>query len=204
MIKVRINKSLFNRMETLARAIGENFKHFYLAGGTAIMFKYQHRMSTDLDFFRYKEFSKKRIAAKVRKMFFVEDMEEGIDDINFVINGIKVSFVYFPFRNIKRVENVDGIRVAHDYDLLLNKIYSAGRRIDPKDPYDFAFLFINGKVVRDWDVLKSDFERKFPHQSFEIYMGAILNLEDYPTLPPDTVAVLLDIKEDFLRWRSFA
>jgi len=203
MIKVRIDRSLFNRMKTLARAIGENFKHFYLAGGTAIMFKYRHRMSTYLDFSRYKEFSKKRIVAKIRKMFLVEDVEEGIDDINFIINGIKVSFVYFPFRNIKRTENMDGIKVAHDYDLLLNKIYSAGRRIDPKDPYDFAFLFINGKVVRDWDVLKSDFERKFPYQSFEIYMGAILNLEDYPTLPPDTVAALMDIKEDFLGWKGF-
>lgn len=117
------------------------------------MFKYRHRKNGSLDFFRYREFSKRKLTVKVRRMFPVEDVEEGIDDINFIINGIKVSFVYFPFKNIKRTEKIDGIKVAHDYDILLNKIYAAGRRIDPKDPYDFAFLFFNGKVVREWDLL---------------------------------------------------
>ncbi len=202
MIKLRIDRDLFNRMRSLAREIGESLKHFYLSGGTAIMFKYQHRMSIDLDFFGYREFSKRGLAMKLRRMFSVEDIEEGIDDINFIINGIRVSFVYFPFKNIKHTEKIDGIRIAHDYDLLLNKIYVAGRRIDPKDPYDFAFLYYNGKVPKDWGVIKSDFEKKFPSQSFEIYMGALLNLDDYPQLIEPAKMQIKSIKRDFISWVS--
>ncbi len=134
------------------------------------------------------------------KMFPVEDVEEGIDDINFIIDGIKVSFVYFPFKNIKRTENLDGIRIAHDYDLLLNKVYVAGRRIDPKDPYDFVYLYDHGKVPRNWNTIKSDFERKFSNQSFEVFMGALLNAEDYPKLPRTMKSRLIEIREDFIRW----
>jgi len=68
-MRVRIDRKLLNRMKSLAREIGESFKSFYLAGGTAIMFKYQHRMSTNLTFFRYREFSKKRMIRQVMKMF---------------------------------------------------------------------------------------------------------------------------------------
>ncbi|MEO0139372.1 MAG: nucleotidyl transferase AbiEii/AbiGii toxin family protein [candidate division WOR-3 bacterium] len=202
MIKLKIDGELFGKMKTLAREIGERFEHFYLSGGTAIMFKYKHRMSIDLDFFRYGEFSKRRLAVKLGRMFSVEDIEEGIDDINFIINGIRVSFVYFPFKNIKHTEKIDGIRIAHDYDLLLNKIYVAGRRIDPKDPYDFAFLYYNGKVPKDWSLIKSDFEKKFPSQSFELYMGALLNLEDYPQLMEPIKRQIESIRRDFISWVS--
>lgn len=35
----------------LALKVQKDFKDFYLAGGTAIMFKYGHRISEDLFFF---------------------------------------------------------------------------------------------------------------------------------------------------------
>lgn len=34
----------------IARKVQSHFKDFYLAGGTAIMFRYKHRESYDLDF----------------------------------------------------------------------------------------------------------------------------------------------------------
>ena len=133
-------------------------------------------------------------------MFPVESIEEGVDDINFTINGIKVSFVYFPFKNIRRIGRIEGIRIAHDYDLLLNKIYVAWRRIDPKDPYDFVYLYNHGEVPRDWDTIELDFNRKFPDQSFEVFMGALLNTDDYPQLPEDMKDRIEKIKRDFIKW----
>ncbi len=63
-MKVKIDEEMFNRMKNLAGEISGGFKSFYLAGGTAIMFKYRHRMSATLDLFRYREFSKRRILKK--------------------------------------------------------------------------------------------------------------------------------------------
>ena len=85
----------------------------------------------------------------------------------------------------------NGIKMASDYDVFLNKIYVAGRRVDPKDPFDAAFLF---KMYR-WETakIKLDFENKFPDQSFEIYLGALLHFSDYPELPEWVKSILLEL-----------
>jgi len=165
----------------LGSQIQKVFRNFYLAGGTAIMLKFNHRQSRNLDFFSEKTFSFLRISQKIRRFFGVQKEERGEDNIDFYIEGIRVSFVFFPFRNIEKLEEIKGIKKASDYDIFLNKIYVAGRRIDPKDPYDVAFLYKTYK----WDRMriKKDFEKKFPDQSYEIYLGALLNFEDYPKLP---------------------
>jgi hypothetical protein len=53
----------------LAKEIQSIFKNFYLAGGTAIMIKYNHRESFDLDFFSQKEFSYNLLTKKVLSMY---------------------------------------------------------------------------------------------------------------------------------------
>ena len=81
-----------DKMLKLAGKIQEAFKQFYLAGGTAIMFKHRHRQSFDLDFFSEKSFSYQRLAAKVRKLYVVENefrLEDNIDLYLCSINILK-------------------------------------------------------------------------------------------------------------------
>lgn len=184
-------KMNYDHMLKLAADMQPDFKRFYLSGGTAIMFKYHHRQSLDLDFFSERAFSYQRLAVKVRKLYPVENEIRLEDNIDFVVEGIKVSFVFFPFKNIKPVETIYNIRIASDYDLFLNKIYVAGRRIDPKDPLDAAFLY----EKHGWNKpqIKRDFERKFPDQSYEIYLGALLNFEDYPDLTTNSQKILREL-----------
>ncbi len=78
--------------------------------------------------------------------------------------------------------------MASDYDILLNKIYVSGRRIEWKDPFDAAYLV--RKYQWPIEQVKRDFERKFPSQSFEIFMGALLSFEDYPELPDWAIETL--------------
>lgn len=183
----RICKKMF----LLAKKIQENFKEFYLAGGTVLMLKYKHRISVDVDLFNERYFSKRRVSQKIRKVFKVSKEEEGIDNIDFFIEDIKVSFMYFPFKNIEPLERLRGLKITSDYDIFLNKIYAAGRRIEPKDPIDFALLY--KKYRWEKEKVKKDFSRKFPGQDFELYLGAILNIEDYPGLDKKTKNVLKEI-----------
>ena len=53
----------------LALSIQKYFKKFYLAGGTAIMIKYNHRKSMDLDFFSHSFFSFNYLSTKMRKIY---------------------------------------------------------------------------------------------------------------------------------------
>lgn len=185
------------KIKDIGVRIQKNFPQFYLAGGTALVMKYKHRISEDLDFFSYKEFSFLRLSKKMNKLFKIEKEERFIDNIDFFIEGLKVSFVFFPFKNIKPLEVNSGIKMASDYDIFLNKIYSAGRRIETKDAIDFAFLY--NKYKWNKNELKKDFERKFPNQSFEIYLGAILSIEDYPDLNSHTLKILNEVREKWMK-----
>lgn len=110
-------KSLFK----LAKEINKLFPSFYLAGGTALMFRHKHRISVDLDFFSQKPFSYARLSTKIRKNFIVEAEENLGDNIDFFIESKKVSFVFFPFKNIFPLENLNEIMIASDYDIFLIK-----------------------------------------------------------------------------------
>lgn len=163
-----------------ALEVQQKITGFTLAGGTSIMFKYQHRASIDLDFFKEKSFSFNRLEDKMNKTFDVQRTERLEDNIDFVVKNTKISFVFFPFSPIMPRQRVKGVKMYSDYDLLLNKIYAAGRRVDEKDPYDVAALLIRNSWNNE--DIKRDFERKFPHQSYAIYLGALLSFEDYPGL----------------------
>ncbi len=117
----------------------------------------------------------------MRKIFNLEKIERGEDNIDFYVENIRISFIFFPFKNIEKIEIFQGIKRVSDYDIFLNKIYAAGRRVDPKDPIDCAFLY---KIYR-WDKnkIEKDFEKKFPNQSYKIFLGALLNFDYYPSLP---------------------
>lgn len=191
-----MERERIERMKKLAREIQKHFKNFYLTGGTVLMFKHNHRESEDLDFFSQKEFSFTRLSAKIRKIFNVQKEERFQDNIDFVIDGIKVSFIFFPFENIKPLENFEGIKIDSDYDIFLNKIYAGGRRIEPKDVIDFAFLYEKYKWEKE--KIKRDFQKKFPSQSFEIYLGAILSLEDYPELDEKTIQIIEKMRDELI------
>ena len=118
----------------LAQEIQPHFPSYYLANGTAIMLRHYHGVCIALDFFSYRSFSFRRLANRVNKLFPVENETHLEDNIDFIMWGSKVSFVFFPFHNILPIEKFQGVNFAADYDLFLNKIYAAGRRIDPKDP----------------------------------------------------------------------
>ncbi len=163
------------------------------------MFRHRHRVSTDLDFFRETPFSFTRLAHRLRRDMPVEGERQQADALDVWIEGVRVSFVFFPFRNIDPLVKEEGIPMASDYDIYLNKIYAAGRRVEPKDPWDFVMLTETYRWP--WDQVRKDFETKFPDQPFDLYIGAILNLPDYPDLPPRIQEKLVRIAEEVAQWR---
>lgn len=145
------------------------------------MLKYNHRVSYDLDFFHDKDFSFKSMENKIKQTIFnVSQVIYGEDNMDMLIDGTKVSFVFFPFTNVKPIEKFRDIRIASDLDLLLNKLYVGSRRIDTKDPFDAAWLW----NAFEWPIskVKEQFEQKFEGHSFEIALGALCCFEDYPDL----------------------
>ncbi len=178
----------------MAKKVQKVFPRFCLGGGTAIMLKHNHRISADLDFFCDEPFSFNHALAKAGKHLKVDGFNHRGDNLDLYIEGIKVSLILFPFSNLMPVVKTFGITMMDDYDIFLNKVYAAGRRVVWKDPYDAAFLW----KLHKWPVsiMKADFERKFPGQSWEIFLGALLDIDSYPELSDETVAVLRELERE--------
>lgn len=185
-----------NELKSLEREIQRNFGRFYLAGGTAVMLRHSHRMGINLDFFSERAFSFAHVAAKMGRHFPIKKIEIFPDNVDLVMEGVKVSFVLFPFKNVNHLEHFQEINMASDYDIFLNKLYATERRIESMDDVDFAFLF--KKYGWDRTKVKYVFERKFPSQSFEIYLGALLLIEDYPDLDHQTLDIIESIRNSWL------
>ncbi len=152
---------------------------FYLAGGTAIMFKYNHRKSVDLDFFA-DDFSFEYYIKKF-KLYFKKRMKEtqlnrGSDNIDFIIDGVKVSLVKFYFKNIKKKQKIDKITSASDEDLILNKFYVISRRAEAKDIFDIYFLLKEKNY--SLNNIRKSFEKKF-NISFDESLKYLTRFKDY-------------------------
>lgn len=153
------------------KALAGRIDEFYLAGGTALsLFYFQHRLSSDLDFFT-QEFSVKRIEETVS--FLRSKLNRKIrlmgQNLNQKQSKVCIYNVYFPDKNILKIDfvedvvplvkptkSVEGVRVLSIEDIYLRKLYAvsgmvsaideAGRtktiggRIDAKDFFDLYHL----------------------------------------------------------------
>ena len=73
----------------------------YLAGGTALYFRFHHRLSVDLDFFSPKPFSPETLVFKFRQEFGEVDLELMEKDTLILYlspEKLKFSLFYLPFR----------------------------------------------------------------------------------------------------------
>lgn len=117
-------------------------KDFGLIGGTAIAFHIGHRRSIDFDLFTNKKFQNLKIrkkisqsGKKIERVFVDEDGEYTI-----VTNGVKITFLYYPFK-IKFNKSSDaGIKIADLLTLAAMKSYALGRRAKWKDYVDLCFV----------------------------------------------------------------
>jgi len=113
-------KASKEKLVETALLVQKHFPDFYLTGETALMLKHNHRESKDLDFFA-PDFSLHRMASRIARRLPVEKVWIEGDSVNCTINGVKVSFVCFPFENAEPLEKWGQLKMASDLDIFLNK-----------------------------------------------------------------------------------
>lgn len=121
---------------------------FYLAGGTALTLKYDHRTSKDFDFFS-------EIFFKKPFFFYLNFLQEQgdlkvemfkNDTLIFFLEGVRCSFFYYPYKLINPIETIKifssekkkqiYIPVASDEDIAGMKSVAIIQRGTKKDFYD--------------------------------------------------------------------
>lgn len=119
---------------------------YYLAGGTAIALQIGHRKSIDFDFFSKKRLMKSRIKHWSDHLPFSENsiILNNHSQIDFNINGVKVSFIEYPF-SIRSKIHFHGMPMPSLITLGAMKAYALSRRAKWKDYVDLFFL-LNGPL----------------------------------------------------------
>ncbi|GAB4414489.1 MAG: nucleotidyl transferase AbiEii/AbiGii toxin family protein [Thermodesulfovibrionales bacterium] len=138
---------------------------FYMAGGTAIALHIGHRRSIDFDLFTDKSLDSLKIIRIIKKAGYVVEatLEEVAEELTIVVDGVKITFLEYPFK-MKHEVNFDDIITMPDLlTLSAMKAYSLGRRSKWKDYVDLYF------ILRDHFSIK-----EISNRAREIF-GAVFN-----------------------------
>lgn len=152
----------------LARRLFPHCSPFYLAGGTALALQIGHRRSLDFDLATGDAFSPFAIERNLIKQGFTIDrvLTATGDEFSVVIEGIRVTFFFFPFA-------VDHPILWHPVNITLPdvpslaamKAYALGRRSKWKDYVDLYFILkyhlpIQMLITRTREIFANHFNAK--------------------------------------------
>ncbi len=139
---------------------------FGLVGGTAISLQIGHRQSIDFDLFTNKKLNNSAIRQKVIRKYSINQVfQDDQEEFTLVINGVKLTFLYYPFA-INFTENLDDIIKTPDLKTLAAmKAYALGRRAKWKDYVDLYFILkdyfsLEEITKRAQSIFKNEFNEK--------------------------------------------
>ena len=118
--------------------------NFYLAGGTALLIKYDHRPSEDFDFFLFPErdfkvdsYEKSIITAFPEEVKIIYRDKE---TLIFTLNDVKFFLFQYPYPLLEKPETFIGILIAGDKDIACMKAYAINGKGLKKDFFDLWML----------------------------------------------------------------
>ena len=116
---------------------------FYLAGGTALALELGHRISVDLDFFSQNTFSVSSLIEKLNTLGNLKIEDKSEDTFNGSLDGVKISFFYYPYPLLFKTKEYAGVALADERDIGAMKIQAISDRGSKKD---FVDLFVLLKI----------------------------------------------------------
>lgn len=159
----------------------ERFEGFYLAGGTALALQIGHRLSIDLDFFSPDPLPD-GLLRKVRRIFDGRKISvtySALEQLNLVIDGVKITFFNYPYRNVYPTVPYKGILLASVMEIALMKAFSIGKRLSFKDYVDW-YVLLSEKHVSLKEVM-SGAKKKFGTDfSDRLFLGQLVSMDDVP------------------------
>lgn len=179
-------------------------RDFYLSGGTALSLQLGHRISLDLDFFTKTPQHKLRsqtVLSRLEQHFGLPKVSisyRAVDQIWLSVDGVKVTFLAYPFKRKYPLVACDEICLADARDIALQKAFSVGRRATARDYVDLAWILKSGlitigEIIRNAsEVFNQEGEPLFSEKLFLQQLVYTEDLED-----KDAVLRLLRVPYDF-------
>lgn len=161
-------------------------RQFVLAGGTAMMLQIGHRLSFDFDCFSEKLLPS-LLPHKAKTVFgpLISPEVQTREQLTFkTAKGINVTFVYHPYKPLKKIIETSSISLFHLDDLAANKAYTIGRRAAWRDYVDLFFL-LKWKLYTMEKIItlgKQKFSGEFGEKLFLQQLVYFKDIEVVPTI----------------------
>ena len=116
-------------------------KRYYLVGGTSVALQLGHRQSIDFDLFTTSTIQRVKLRKCVEQSGFTSRLlSEDVDQIHFVVHGVKVTFFAFPYKVEHPVWLNEVLSMPSLLSLAAMKAFALGRRAKWKNYVDLFFL----------------------------------------------------------------
>lgn len=157
----------------------DEFRQTRLVGGTALALQIGHRKSIDLDFFGKTDASFEDLTLRLSEVASVRAISSSRSMRFFVINGVKVDVVNYPYDWISDPVEEDGICLAGLKDIAAMKLSAITNRGTKKDFIDFYFLLQMFSI----DELLNFYVQKYTSDSLFTVTKSITYFEDAENEP---------------------
>ena len=157
----------------------EALADYCLVGGTNLAFRYEHRISVDLDIFRYNKNANKEVNtalfAEIKEVFGDAVQLNGISKIGIFmyINDVKVDVIEYPYPFFN-IQTLDGIRLASKEDICAMKMNAIVGRGSKKDFYDLHQLLKEYNL----DEILELYKKKYNINNMQMIMRSLIYFED--------------------------
>ncbi|MEK7573539.1 MAG: nucleotidyl transferase AbiEii/AbiGii toxin family protein [Patescibacteria group bacterium] len=184
-------------------------QQFYFTGGTALSaFYLQHRFSEDLDLFSEKKIDTEAIftffqdLSKKHSFTFTSEFQQVVYIFLLKFNNtetLKVDFGYYPYKQIEKPNELNGIKTDSLTDIAVNKLLTITQRNTVKDFVDLYFLLEKFTV---WELIEG-VRIKFKMQLEPFILASdFLKVEDFDYLPKMIKPLTLDELKYFYRQKA--
>lgn len=160
----------------------KNFSDFYLAGGTALALQIGHRISVDFDLFSEAEISK-NLLDKAKKIFSGKSVTVSVnnpDELTIFVDGIKVTFLKYPFPALHDFVDYKGVKILNIKELAATKAYTIGRRGSYKDYVDLYFILKENhlSLAEIMEIAEKKYKEEFNSRLFLEQLVYFEDIED--------------------------
>ena len=131
------DKARYKLLKKISEVV--SIKDFYMIGGTALSLQLGLRESYDFDFCVESQFNNEVLLKELKEIGNVEVMQNQKGTCDVLLDGVQVSFFYYPNKVIKdfvNVEEMPKLKIASILDIAIMKIVAIGGRGAKKDFYD--------------------------------------------------------------------
>jgi predicted nucleotidyltransferase component of viral defense system len=181
-------------------------ENLYFTGGTALSACYlNHRYSDDLDFFsneKLDSFQLNTIVQKWTNKLNIAYTSRQVEDTYLYFlkysndYELKVDFAQYPYPNVEKLIDIQGLKVNSQKDLAVNKCVTISQRSEVKDFVDLYYLLKEYSIYELHELANKKFNRDY---DLMLLAADLLKIEHFEYLPRMILPLTLaQIREFFI------